>query len=306
MRRVARGRFIDHERPRGYHVDYSSAAENWTGQALPESPADLARLALGDLELYLARGTPERRDRFELAVSELVRRIETIPGGFSGWAMPEGPAAYRDELSEGWFSGRVHAECVAALVRAKTVLGHNEALACARAAFGGFETPVEEGGFVREIAEEGLESGLESALFIETYPTRGRSLCLGGHMRAMLTIHDYGRVVEPERAESLFTRALAGLEYTLDGFDTGSWSLADLDDRWRGARTASRALHKEHILHLKELARITGRSQLHQTAVRWGDYDARPLLVLRASVARVAFRIMNPGAPVEAVRGRRA
>ena len=68
MRRMAVGRFTDPESPRGYIIDYSAWAEQWDERELPETPGGLARLALGDLELYLARGTPERRDRFELAV----------------------------------------------------------------------------------------------------------------------------------------------------------------------------------------------------------------------------------------------
>lgn len=297
MRQAARGRFIDTGTPRGYYVDYSRFAERWASTELPPSPAELARLALGDLELYLARGTPQRRDRFARAVERLVRSVETIPGGFVGWAMTRVPGAYRGELEEGWFCGRVHAECVSALLRAGTVLGDDAAVDTARAALGGFETPVEEGGFAREIAERGLESGLESPLFIESYPVSEPSLNLLGHTSAMLAVHDYGRLSEPERAASLLTRLASGLEYTLDRFDAGGWSLVDLDDRWSGRFLAGRALHREHILHLEEVARLTTRSAFRKAAERWRDHDARLLPRLRVLVGRVVFRMMNPGAP---------
>jgi hypothetical protein len=297
MRRVSGGRFVDIESPRGYVIDHSGLALGWTDSELPPTPGLLARVALGDLELYLGRGTPSRRDRFARAADRLVRSVEMIPGGFSGWAMPRPPAAYQDELDEGWFSGSVHAECVAVLVRAKSILGDDDALECARAAFGGFETPVEEGGFAREIAEAGAESGLASALFIEAFPVSRPSLNLLGHTTAMLAVHDYGRLTQRDRAADLFERCAAGLDHTLERFDAGGWSLVDLDDRWRGTHLAAGRRHREHILHLEELARLSSRGAFGETAARWREAGARTPFVLRARTRRLAFRIANPGAP---------
>jgi len=303
MQGATRGRFIDLESPRGYVVDYSRSAERWREPELPGDPSVLARVALGDLELYLARGTPERRDRFSEASRWLVSHLETIPGGFGGWPMPTTPEAYREELAVGWFSGRAHAECVGVLLRAGTILGSREALEAARVALGGFETPVDDGGFIREVAERGLESGLDTPVFVETYPTARPSLELLGQTTAMFALHDAGRVLERERAAHLLDRAVRGLEYVLDRFDTGAWSRADLDDRWRGARIAVPARHREHILHLKEVARVTGHRTFNEMARRWGEYDARPLAVLRARIGHMAFRMMNPGAPEDGWRG---
>jgi len=297
MNRPKQGRFVDPESPRGYCIDYADVADAYAGEGIPETPAGVARLALGDLERYLARGTPGARGRFERAVTWLTRNTETIPGGFSGWAMPDPPRPFAGELPGAWFCGRVHAECLAVLVRGGTILGNTEAVAAARGAFGGFETLVDEGGFAREIAEEGTESGLESPLFIESYPLPELSLELLGHTTAMLAVHDYGRVAEPERAGRLFRRLADGLAYLIDLYDTGAWSLADLDARWRGRRLASAPEHRVHILHLRELERMTGAPILGETALRWGEYDASPLHVLRAGTRYAAFRMMNPGAP---------
>jgi heparosan-N-sulfate-glucuronate 5-epimerase len=309
MRATRRGRHIDTTSPRGYYFDYSPCADprGPVGEdGLPLSrgggrtcnPAEVARYALGNLEVYLGGGSEARRDRFERAAAWLADHMEFVPGNFGGWAMPDPPAAFRGRLSPGWFSGATQAECVSTLVRASLLLGLRGAIEAAREAFPAFRTPVEEGGLLREVGERGHEGAVESLAVIEEYPMPGRpSMALSGHARAVWSIFDYWRATGDGEAERLFERCVRGTEFVLDRYEVGRWARADLDSGWRGRRPASSAGMAEQALALRVLADLTGRSAFEQAADRWRGYAASPWLRLRATIAATVFALANPGAP---------
>ena len=222
---ATRGRHVDLSSPRGYYLDYSAwadAGDPWHGSAphadgaagtrpVP-SPSHVARWALGNLELYLGNGNAGRRDRFEAGARWLVDNIEVIPGGFGGWAMGAPPEAFAEHLRPGWFSGAVHAECIATLMRAASLIQADEALDVARTALGGFGTPVEDGGFLREVGGAGHEGGLDSPIFLEQYPMAARrSMVLAGHARAILALFDCVLLTGDFSTRTLFDRSVRGL-----------------------------------------------------------------------------------------------
>jgi len=309
MRAVGRGRHIDMRSPRGYYLDYSRCADPRgsvdvdglplsRGDRAAHHPGEVARYALGNLEIYLEGGNESRRDRFERGARWLAESMEFVPGSFGGWAMPAPPRAFQGSLASGWFSGAVQAECVSVLVRASLLLGVERAIEAAREAFPGFRTPAEEGGLLREVGEGGHERAVESLALVEEYPMPERpSMALSGHARAVWSIFDYWRATGDSEASSLLERCVEGTEFVLDRYDTGYWTRADLDSTWRGARLSSRGGIAEQALALETLRDMTGRRAFGEAAGRWRRHAASLRSRARASIQRLAFGRANPGAP---------
>lgn len=306
----ALGRHIDLFSPRGYYLDYSGYARTEgecdatglpvvrvRGGARTPSPALAARSALGNLELYLENGATERRDRFLLIARRLRETIEYIPGSFAGWSMPDAPRGLRGRLPEGWFSAAAHAECIAVLVRAASLMREDGAVEAARRALGGFYTSVEDGGFLREIGESGDDIGVESLAFIEEYPLAAQPrMMLASHVRAVWAVHDYLGVEEDPGARVLLKRCLDGLSFVLDRFDLGYWTRSSLDGR--RPRPASAERHGTHVLMMDLLARMSGSDGFAEAGARWRSYGGSPLKRGRAALGRTLAAVWNVGTTV--------
>jgi hypothetical protein len=296
------GRHIDFTSPRGYYLDYSALAREsheCDEQGLPAvrvrsgdrvwSPPLTARAALGSLEIYLEAGNPTRRDRFSDLADRLVEHMEILPGSFAGWPMPDVPKRMVGQLTDGWFSAAAHAECVSVLVRAACLLQKRDALDAARRAIGAFHTSVDEGGFLREVGEEGYDGGVASLAFIEEYPLAGPPrMTLSSHVLGLWAIHDYLGVEEDHGARVLFERCVAGLSFVLDRYDLGYWTAAHFEGgRPRPARSGR---HETHILMMDILARMTGSPRFAEAGARWREYCRDPRNRAKARLERAAWK----------------
>jgi len=304
------GRHIDFSSPRGYYLDYShlAASEPECDErgvpvvrvkdgARASSPLLAARAALGNLEFYFESGNPGRRERFSRLAGWLIDNMEVLPGSFGGWPMPDVPRRLRSELPEGWFSASAHAECVAVLVRAVSLLHMEGALEAARRAVGAFHTGVEDGGFLREIGEAGADYGVESLAFIEEYPVpEAPRMVLGSHVKATWALFDYLNVHEDPSVRALFNRCVSGLAFSLERFDLGYWTSASLDGR--RIRPASSERHRTHALMMDVLHRMTGDAAFGDAARRWRGYASESRNRARARLARARAALANAGAPV--------
>jgi len=307
MPRPTAGRHIDRNSPRGYYLGYAGHADplgrhdeaglpvhSRTEAGAVYSPGDVARTALGNLELYLANGSPLRRGRFEEGARWLMANAEEVPGSFIGWAMPGVPGAFEGGLREGWFSGGAHAECLAVLVRASSLLRMPGALEAARRAAGAFATSVTEGGVLREVGDGGHEGGLESLAVFEEYPIPDRpSMTLSGHVRALWAIHDLSKLVRDDSVTSLLDRGVRGLLFVIDRYDVGYWARYDLDETWRGTNLASPQELELLSLQLGSLGELTGVDEFSETGRRFAGYATDSAGRRRALWNRFRFRLRN-------------
>jgi len=307
MPKLKAGRHVDGNSPRGYYLDYSDRADplgrrdevglpvaSRTEAGAVYSPDEVARTALGNLEIYLANGSPLRRGRFEEGARWLMGNAEEIPGSFIGWPMPKVPGAFADQLPKGWFSGAAQAECLSVLVRASSLLRMPGALEAARRAVVGFATVVAEGGFLREIGDGGHEGGLDSLALFEEYPLTGRpSMVLSGHIRALWAIHDLSRLSRDGAMASLLDRGVRGLMFVLDRYDVGYWARYDLDETWRGINLASPQELVLLSLQLDSLGELTGVGDFSDAGRRFAGYAADSAGRRRALWGRFRFRLGN-------------
>ena len=304
------GRHIDLSSPRGYYLDYSHMAvcepeRNERGVPVVRvrgggrvcSPLLAARAALGNLEVYLENGNSQRRERFSSLARWLVDSMEILPGSFGGWSMPEVPRALRGELPQGWFSASAHAECIAVLVRAVSLLRQEGAIEAARRAMGAFYTSVEDGGFLREIGEAGDEGGVESLAFIEEFPVpEAPRMVLGSHIKSIWAMFDYLNVDDDPGARILLNRCVGGLAFALDRFDLGYWTSTSLNGR--RVRPASSQRHSTHVLMMDVLHQMTGNDVFAESARRWGGYARNSRNRARAKLERARAALANAGASV--------
>ena len=301
------GRHIDLSSPRGYYLDYSHLAGSepeCDGGGVPVvrvrgggrvcSPSLVARAALGNLEVYLENGNPERRERFSSLSRWLVDSMEILPGSFGGWSMPEVPRALRGELPQGWFSASAHAECIAVLVRAVSLLRQEGAIEAAKRAMGAFYTSVEDGGFLHEIGEAGDEGGVESLAFIEEFPVpEAPRMVLGSHVKSIWAMFDYLNVDEDPGARVLLNRCVGGLTFVLDRFDLGYWTSVSLSGR--RTRPASFERHGTHVLMMDVLHQMIGSTAFAESARRWRGYAQSSRNRARAKLERARAALANAG-----------
>lgn len=305
MRRTKAGRYVDPRSPRGYYFDLSHLADPRgpvDAHGLPllrrpssghvHSPLVVARYALGNLETYLASGREDRRDRFERAARHLIESIEVVPSSFGGWAMPPSRRSFGALLPSGRFAAGAQGECLSTIVRAWLLLGTDGAPAAARTAFATFATPVEDGGFLREVGDAGGDAGLDSLAFLEEYPIADRPVMdLSGHVRGLLGVYDYWKASNDPSAGSLWERCVRGLEFVVERFDAGYWTRDDLDARSRAANVSTERALAEHVLHLSALTGLTGSELLRGTEQRWRSYAENPVCRARALCARLTFAL---------------
>lgn len=211
--------------------------------------------------------------------------------------MPEVPRALRRELPQGWFSASAHAECIAVLVRAVSLLRQDGALESARRAVGAFHTGIEDGGFLREIGEPGVEGGVESLAFIEEFPLDGTPrMVLTSHVRAVWALFDYLNIDEDPGVRALLNRCIDGLVFSLDRFDLGYWTTAHLDGR--RVRPADPRRHATHALMMDVLHRMTGVDAFEAAAGRWRGYAQSSRNRARARLERARAALANAGTTV--------
>jgi hypothetical protein len=305
------GRHTDYSSPRGYHLDYSQTATRFAGDErgvpllrlrtgeLAHSPDVIARSALGSLESYLDSGTRTGRETFEALSRWLVEHLEIVPGSFGSWSMPEVPAGLRGHVRPAWFSASAHGECLSVLIRSAVLLKDSAARSAAERALGGFRTSVEDGGFLRELGEAGEEGGLPSLVFIDEYAIPGLAVMpLTSHVRALWAIFDFERAFANDPARKLLERCTDGLMFVLDQFDLGYWSTADLDPRRKARRPASRNRHETHVVMMESLARVTGRREIADAAMRWRGYLEDPRNSGRAWLERARAAFVDARVPV--------
>jgi hypothetical protein len=308
---AARGRCIDFSSPRGYYIDYTHWAYarcevdeegvpvvRARGGVRAPSPALVSRVALGNLELYLANGSPERREKFESLARWLVAHQETIPGGFGGWPMPRVPRGYESALAEGWFSGSVHSECLSTLVRAAVLLRTEGAHVAARRAFGGLRTSVGDGGFLRAIGDGGDAAGMAFLAFIDEFPVAEPVLmAFESHVLGLWAAFDFSFIDTDGSARGLFEHCLDGLVFVLEQYDLGYWTRGDLRSGLGARRPTSAPGIEAQATMLEVLFAMSGRPEFGSAARRWRSYADRPVGRARALLGRAWSAIAGPPEP---------
>lgn len=255
---------------------------NYHGRiGLQYNPIAIAQWGLGNYNLYLQTGEPERQEKFLQAAHWLVSQLEQNKFGVSVWHH-HFDWEYKTRLRAPWYSALAQGQGISLLVRAHRETGDPKFLDAARRAFVAFTLPVENGGVVRTDGR--------GETWFEEYMVAPPTHILNGFIWAAWGVHDYSLATGESSASALFRAAVKTLINNLDRYDCGFWSLYEQSGT-RVQMLASPFYHRLHIVQLRVMHRLTGDEEFAQTANRWEHYARSRGKRTRALCYKAAFKL---------------
>lgn len=209
------------------------------------------------------------------------------------WFMraPEGKWVYDFpwlNLKPPWLSAMAQGEGISVLVRAWALSRDEHYLEQARRALVPLVLPLEAGG-LRSALEDGSP-------FLEEYPTRPPAHVLNGFLYALIGLVDLQRVSKDLVKGAEIEALLDTLEQHLPRWDTGFWSVYDLEYQRTGIpNLVTPSYHNLHVAQLTFLGKTMRRPTLLKVARRWAGYAKQPICRWRAFWGKMRYRVKHPG-----------
>lgn len=160
-----------------------------------------------------------------------------------------------------WVSGMAQAVGAQVLARAWKKTQDQRFLDAASAAVSGFTVPSSKGGVM---TYEG------AGRWYLLYGYNSRQRVLNGHLQALLGLNEYHKLTQDPRAQERVQEGLAAVLPMLGRFDTGAWSMYDLDHE------ANLNYHDLMITQLTRLGRRLPNQQLTDLGSRFSTYRNTP------------------------------
>jgi len=245
------------------------------------NPIAIAQYGLGNYSLYRQSGENGSRKRFLKSADWMVGHLEVNKYGVSVWNHYF-DWEYREILKAPWYSALAQGQGISLLVRAFAETQKQAYLQAADQAFSALTLGIHEGG-----VQYRDESG---NLWFEEYITNTPSHILNGFIWALWGVYDYYLATQEEVAKRLFHDAISTLTANLFRYDTGYWSLYDLNAT-RLPPLASPFYHRLHIIQLDVMNRLTGENVFFETGRLWEGYRRSCLKRKRALACKALFKI---------------
>jgi heparosan-N-sulfate-glucuronate 5-epimerase len=255
---------------------------NYHGRiGLQYNPIAIAQYGLGNYNLYRQSGDPSRFKHSLDAADWLVTHLEPNHYGLPVWHH-HFDWEYRTVLKAPWYSALAQGQGISLLVRAFRETGEERYIEAARKAFGAFGQGPAEGGV-------SYWDG-SGRVWLEEYVVDPPSHILNGFLWAAWGVYDYVLLTKDEAASKLFVEATTTLATNLYRYDTGYWSLYDLNTTWLPP-LASPFYHQLHITQLDVMHRLTGENVFFEYGQRWEGYRRSFLKRNRALACKALFKI---------------
>jgi heparosan-N-sulfate-glucuronate 5-epimerase len=244
------------------------------------NPIAIAQYGLGSYNRWRGGRDELARGRFLRVADWLTDNLERNPHGIAVWPHRfDWP--YRQRLVAPWYSGLAQGQGVSVLVRAAFETGRSAYATAAHDAFAAFQAGPAAGGVVARD-----ETG---APWIEEYLVDPPSHILNGFIWGLWGVHDYARWSASPAARSLLEGCIETLARNLPRYDTGSWSLYEINDET--PMLASPYYHRLHIVQLRVLHRMTGHEVFARHADRWQRYAESPRRRWSALARKAWFKL---------------
>jgi hypothetical protein len=245
------------------------------------NPIAIAQYGLARFNRWCDGGAPNERTAWLAASRWLVANLRPNGQGVPVWSHNfDWP--YRELLRAPWYSGLAQGNGLSMLVRAAVATGDRTLADAAHRAFQAIELPASRGGVLVTDARGGL--------WIEEYIVEPPSHILNGFIWALWGVYDYARWSGRRDAHALWENCIHTLETRLDDFDTGWWSLYEATTTGR-RMLASPYYHRLHVVQLRVLGDLTGRTAFAERAARFDAYARQPLSKTRALVEKAWFKV---------------
>lgn len=245
------------------------------------NPIAIAQYGLGNYDLYRHSGQTERRCNFIRAADWLVKHLELNKYGVRVW-QHHFDWEHSEILKAPWWSALAQGQGISLLVRAFADTGDAKYLDTARAAFSSFVVDIGDGGV--SCREENND------LWLEEYVVSPPSHILNGFIWALWGVYDYYLCTQGESVKRLFQEGISTLAANLWRYDTGFWSLYDLNDTTLSP-IASPFYHQLHIVQLFVMHRLTRNDVFSQYGQVWEGYQQSLLNRKRALAYKALFKV---------------
>ena len=246
------------------------------------NPIAIAQWGLAHYNQFCVTGDEIRSHKTLKAANWLCDNLEQSSQGLWVWNH-HFDWDYRDTLKAPWYSGLAQGQGVSLLLRAHTHTGDTKYLQAADRAFVSLTRPIAEGGVLFEDEEKNL--------WIEEYLVNPPTHILNGSMWALWGVFDFWRARADTKAKETFDRGVNTLVHNLNRYDTGYWSLYEQSGT-RLKMLASPFYHQLHVVQLRVMAQLTGRTEFEEVADRWDNYTKHRTNRTRALIEKGAFKLL--------------
>ena len=247
----------------------------------------MAQWGLGAFEHFLAT-EEERWLGAASAVGEHLMAVQERDGRLAGGWVHGHDYPHTFPLRAPWLSAMAQGEGASLLLRLARTLEDERFADAARRAM----LPMALGS-----ASGGVLADLGGGPFLEEYPTDPPSYVLNGALFALWGCRDVHVALGDASAGALFAEGAGALVDHIGRWDTGWWSRYDLFTH-PVPNVASSAYHSLHINQLTALDRMLPGAGLEPVIARFSRYSASRRNQVRATAAKVAFRLLVPRNPV--------
>ncbi len=247
----------------GIYDPYDIPLLDYRGRiGLQYNPIAIAQYGLGNYNLFVQDGSPERHKKFLNASNWLVSNLQQNSHAVWVWNH-HFDWEYRDTLKAPWYSGLAQGQGVSLLLRAHRETGDSKYEYAARRAFEGLLRSTDEGGV--------LVNDDHGDVWIEEYLVSPPTHILNGLIWALWGVYDYVLATSDAEARQLFDKVVQTLVRNLPRYDLGFWSLYEQSGT-RLKMVASPFYHRLHIVQLGVMYKLTGLEIFAQYAERWKTY----------------------------------
>ena len=273
-----------------YKADYNGHYDesgipmlNYQGHiGLQYNPIAIAQYGLGNYNLWCYTHEESRYQKFITAADWLVDNLGKNRHGLSVW-MHHFDFEYRDTLCDPWYSGLAQGQGLSVLVRAHKETGDMRYLSAATSAFEPFKKEVDQGGVI--YSDENGNKWIEE--YIVDPPTH----ILNGFIWASWGLYDYWLYTGNQEALLIFELSVKTLEENLIKYDTWYWSIYEQSGK-RIKMLASPFYHQLHIVQLKVMYTLTGKSLFNTYAEKWASYSNSKFNKYFAYTHKALFKLM--------------
>ena len=240
-------------------------------------PVQIMNYAFGAYQFYKQTGNTKYKKVF-------FNYCDWLCNNQSNSALSEGAWLHKHTFnhrntSQNWISGLAQGKGISLLLRAWKESGDNKYLHASESAFKSLTL---------KLCDNGLMAFVNDSPFFEEYPSDPASNVLNGHIYALLGIRDLYLFTGNETAKHHWENGIKALPEQLLLFDTGYWSLYELQG---GISVASMFYHTFHITLIELLYRISGDPKLAIIRDRFQLYLDTPANRRKAFVKKAIWRL---------------
>jgi len=246
------------------------------------NPIAIAQWSLGNYNLWKKNNAEENYRKFIKGADWLNDNLNLSQDNVYVWQHCF-DWVYKENLINPWYSGLAQGQGLSVLCRAYRVTDDNQYLDSIEKVYQSFLIDVKNGGITFTDQDRNI--------WIEEYIMKNNPThILNGFIWGLWGIYDYWLLTKNNDIRKLFDKYVKTLEYNIDKYDIGDWSLYELSNLNINMRS-SIFYHRLHIVQLEILFNITKIKKFEVMSNNWNNYLNKKFNVVKATIMKILFKI---------------